>query len=199
MQTGLSTVESTRRVALSTFVSATFGFGWGVTGSAGLPAPFERFGLLVAVLITAAFFGFGVVLFRLARRSPTTARTDAQNPFRTRAYGVSVLLMAISIPFAGIVLSNTGFENAIISVVAIVVGLHFFGLVRAFDATVFAVIGGAMCLLGGLSLGLPVHVTLDAGGVVLLRQAVVGIGCALVLWGGQLGTTVAVWRGHGTR
>lgn len=56
-------------------------------------------------------------------------------------------------------------------------GLHFFGLVPAFRSRRFAVVGGAMVLVGLLSLLLPP----GADGT-YPRGALVGLGCASVLW-----------------
>ncbi len=62
-------------------------------------------------------------------------------------------------------------------VVAIIVGLHFLGLVPAFRSGSFGWIAGAFCVIGGAALFLPAQL-----GEVALRQAVVGLGCAGVLW-----------------
>ena len=165
-----------------------FALGWGLYGSAGLPAPYEFVGQLVAIGVTLALVALAVYLYRQAQQLPTEGGEDMQNPFTSRAYGISVVLMALAIPAAGITLTRTGFENSITSVVAIIVGLHFFGLVRAFDAPIFATIGSAMCLLGVVSLIVPIQVVMDGGYSIALRQSIIGFGCALILWASQLRT-----------
>lgn len=176
------TAQSMQGIALSTFISAMFALGWGLYGSAGLPAPYETVGQVVVIGVTLALFALAVHLYRQAQQLPTEDGRDLQNPFTTRAYGISMVLMVIAFPVAGTILTRAGFESAITSVVAIIVGLHFFGLVRAFDAPIFAAIGSAMCLLGIVSLIVPMQVVVDGGSLITLRQSLVGFGCALILW-----------------
>lgn len=190
----IHSADSVRGMALNTFIVALFGLFWGLAGTAGLPPPFESIGLLVVLGITLALVAIAFGVRHLAGRFPSSEGETAVNPFRTRAYGVSVLLMVLAFPIASIGLRTTGFADALISVSAIIVGLHFFGLVRAFDSQRFALVGGAMCLVGVISLGLPVHVSLATGASLALRQTIVGIGCALVLWISILGTTIPMWR-----
>ena len=186
------TARSVRGVAFNTVIVAIFGLFWGLAGTAGLPPSFGSIGLLVVLGITLALVVVAFGVRRLAGRFPLGGEKGV-NPFRTRSYKISVLLMVVAFPIASVVLRTTGFEDALMSVIAIIVGLHFFGLIRAFDSQRFAVIGGAMCLIGVLSLGIPVHMTLTTGISLALRQTIVGIGCALVLWGSILGTTIPLW------
>ena len=186
--------HSIRGVGIVTVISALFGLWWGLTGTAGLPPPFELLGRSVILIITLALFAVAFGVFRFARRLPSAGDENAVNPFRTRAYWISVLLMALAIPSASVALRNNGFADALIPVVAIIVGLHFFGLIRAFDSLSFALIGGAMCLVGVLALGLPVHVSLNTGASIALRETVVGVGCALILWSGVLRTAISTWQ-----
>ena len=165
-----------------------FALGWGLYGSAGLPTQYEFMGQLLAIGVTLGLLVLAVYLYRQAQQLPAEEGEGIRNPFTTRAYGISVVLMALAIPAAGITLTRTGFENAITSVVAIIVGLHFFGLVRAFDAPIFARIGSAMCLLGVVSLIVPIQVIVNGGSSIALRQSIIGFGCALILWASQTRT-----------
>lgn len=146
------------------------------------------------MVITLGLLAVALVLHRRARRLPSVDEEQAVNPFRTRAYTMSVALMVIAIPSASFVLRAAGFAGAIVPVIAVLVGAHFFGLVRAFDSKRFALIGGAMCLVGVLALRLPVRLSLDTGTSIALRETMVGIGCALVLWVSVLGTVLPLWR-----
>jgi hypothetical protein len=182
------TAQSFQGIALSTLISAMFALGWGLYGSAGLPAPYETVGQVVVIGVTLALLALAVHLYRQAQRLPVEDSEDMQNPFTTRAYGISVVLMVLAFPVAGTILTHAGFESAITSVVAIIVGLHFFGLVRAFDAPIFAAIGGAMCFLGIISLMVPIQIIVDGGSSIALRQSIIGFGCALILWTSQVRT-----------
>jgi hypothetical protein len=181
-------------VAVTIVIAAIFGLFWGITGTAGLPPPFELLGRSLLFVITLTLFAVALGFLRRARRLPSANGETAINPFRTRAYRLSVLLMTIAIPITSIVLSNTGFGDAIVPVIAIIVGLHFFGLIRAFDSQRFALVGGAMCLVGVVALGLPVHLRLNTGASLPIRETVVGVGCALILWGGALENAVSMWQ-----
>lgn len=181
-------------MAINTVIVALFGLFWGLAGTAGLPPPFESIGLLIVLGITLAVVAIAFGVRCRVSRLPSSGDEAVVNPFRTRAYGISVLLMVLAFPIASVVLRTTGFEDALMSVIAIIVGLHFFGLVRAFDSQKFAIIGGAMCLVGVFSLGLPIHMSLTTGVSLALRQTIVGIGCALVLWGSILRTMIPLWR-----
>ncbi len=79
-------------------------------------------------------------------------------------------------PISAAVLNNAGYPEAVISAVAVIVGLHFFGLIPAFRSRRFAAVGGATVAVGLLSLVLP------TGTAASPRGALVGLGCALVLW-----------------
>ncbi|WP_266083091.1 hypothetical protein [Haladaptatus caseinilyticus] len=182
------TAQSVQGIALSTFISAVFALGWGLYGSAGLPVPYETVGQFVVIGVTLALLALALYLYRKAQRLPTEDSGNMQNPFTTRAYGISVVLMVIAFPIAGTILTRVGFESAITSVVAIIVGLHFFGLVRAFDAPIFAAIGSAMCSLGVISLMVPMQVVVGGGSTIALRQSLIGFGCALILLASQART-----------
>ena len=193
MTTAVRSAQSARGVAITTVIATIFGVVWGFTGTAGLPPPFEVLGRGLLFLITVILLAVAVRYLRLAGRLPSASDETTVNPFRTRAYGISVLLMSLSIPIVGIVLTNAGLADAIVPVIAIIVGVHFFGLIRAFDTQRFAIIGGAMCLVGVVALGLPVQLNLTMGGSLPLRETVVGIGCALILWIGALEAAFAMW------
>ena len=103
---------------------------------------------------------------------------------------LAVLAEIIAILLAGRLLTTAGRPDAIMPAVAAIVGLHFFGLIRAFHSWCFAVVGAAMVLLAVLSFALPPSVTVGPG----VRAAFVGLGCALCLWSGIAPMVVGTWR-----
>jgi hypothetical protein len=107
---------------------------------------------------------------------PVAAGEVGTNPFGTGSYRLAILFEVIAIPFSAAVLNNAGHPGAVISAVAVIVGLHFFGLIPAFRSRRFAAVGGAIVAVGLLSLVLP------TGTGASPRSALVGLGCALVLW-----------------
>ncbi|CAN5890231.1 hypothetical protein BH24DEI2_BH24DEI2_09070 [soil metagenome] len=184
------TTHHLRGAAASTLISTVFALAWGLNGSAALPDGWRTATTVVVVLVTLALVAVAAVFHRSAKRFPSDEAAPARNPFRTTAYRVAVTAMLVAIPVAGRVLTLTGQGDAIMPVVAIIVGLHFLGLVAAFRSRMFAWVAGAFCVLGAGALFLPVQV----GEALKLRYAVVGLGCALVLWFGVVPLTVANFR-----
>lgn len=194
MGRSLLTADHVRGVALTTLLVGGFAAGWGISGSLALPGLAKATALTLVLAITAILAGLAFMLLWAARGQPDGAGQGG-NPFRTRDYQLAVLAEIIAIPLAGRLLTTAGRPDAIMSAVAAIVGLHFFGLVRAFDSWRFAVVGAAMVLLAILSLALPSTVTVGAaGGQLGLRAAVVGLGCALCLWGGLAPMVAETWR-----
>jgi hypothetical protein len=184
MSSSAASADHLRGVALTTFLVSAFAAGWGVSGSVALPGLAGRLALLLVLIVTLALVGLGIVVLRAARQHPSG---DGQmpNPFRTRDYQLAVLAEVIAIPLVGRLLTAAGRSDAIMPAVAAIVGLHFFGLIRAFRSWRFAIVGGAMVLVALLGLALPPAVPVGASGEQLgLRAAVVGLGCVLCLWAG---------------
>lgn len=183
-----------RGVALSILITAGFAAFWSLNGSIAFLGATRVALILLTVLITILLLGSAFGFLRAARGASAND-TGTINPFRTRAYGLAVAAEFIAIPIVSRVLTLTGYSDAIISTIAVIVGLHFFGLIGAFQSRRFAVVGSAMVFLGLLSLFLPPSVVVGASeNVVALRTAVVGWGCALILWTGILPLVRATHR-----
>jgi hypothetical protein len=183
--------------AVVLLITAFFGAWWGLVGASALPDGLSLPATLVVVAVTAILLLAAARLFRLSRRSPNSPPGAGSNPFKARAYRLAVLFEVVTIPLAALVLNKAGHPDAVVSVVAAIVGLPFFGLVPAFRSWGFAAVGGAMVVVGVLSLLLPAAAA--AGGGASPRSALVGIGCAFALWGGVLPPLVSTWRRAGTR
>lgn len=180
------TAERLRGIALSTLITAGFAAGWGVGGSLALPGVARTLALLVVLAVTTSLLAVAFRLFRHARSYPGASGAEA-NPFRSRPYQLAVLAEIVAIPLAGWLLTRAGRPDTIISAVAAIVGLHFFGLVPAFRSRLFALLGGAMVLLALLSLALPPTITIGPSDEQLgLRAAVVDLGSAVILWAGSV-------------
>lgn len=187
------TAERLQGAALAIAIGAFFAAIWGVNGSIALPGPARIIVLVLVLAITVVWFALANGFRRAAQQSPQPA-TASVNPFSTRAYRIAVIAECIAIPVAARLLTITGYPDAIMSAVALIVGLHFFGLVPAFRSRIFAVVGGAMALLALLSLAFAPSVSLGTGEPLALRAAVVGLGCAVILWGGLLPIAITTRR-----
>jgi hypothetical protein len=169
-------VQQVRGLGVALFMITFFGALWGMVGAFALPGALS---LLAGVLVGAATVVHllsSARLLRLSQRLPVAAGDVGTNPFGTRSYRLAVLFEVTAIPICAAVLNNAGYPRAVISAVAVIVGLHFFGLIPAFRSRWFAAVGGAPVAVGLLSLVLP------TGTGASPRGALVGLGCALVLW-----------------
>lgn len=186
------TVSRPGGAAVAVLITAFFGVIWGLTGAFALPGAYSSVATLLVVAATLALLLAAFRLLRLSRRLP--ASPAGINPFGTRAYRVAVLFEAVAIPVSAVVLNNVGYPGAVVSAVAAIVGLHFFGLVPAFRSRRFALVGGAMLVISAVSLLLPGE-TPGASP----RGAVVGLGCAFVLWAGVLPLVLSTRHGAGAK
>jgi len=93
--------------------------------------------------------------------------------FNGKAYSISIAFEAVLILLAALVLRSNDRKRFLLPVIAIIVGLHFFGLVWALGSNEYWFVGSAMCLLPILTMSfLPRN----------LWDSVVGLGCAVILW-----------------
>ena len=169
-------MQQVRGLAVALFITTFFGALWGMVGAFALRSALSLLaGVLVGTVTVVLLLG-SARLLRLSQRLPVAAGEAGTYPIGTRSYRLAVLFEVIAIPISAAVLNNAGYPGAVISAVAVIVGLHFFGLIPAFRSRRFAAVGGAIVAVGLLSLVLP------TGSGVSPRGALVGLGCALVLW-----------------
>lgn len=184
------TSEKLRGTAASILISTGFALAWGLSGSFALPGSWRVVALTLVVLSMLLLAASAFRFLRAARHAPAGKDKEAHpDPFRTPSYRVSVIAMVLAFPIAGRVLNMSGHSSAVMPVIAIIVGLHFLGLVRAFRSAVFGWVALAFCLVGVAALFLPVRL-----GDVALRQAVVGLGCAAILLVAALPLTLRTQR-----
>ena len=165
--------------AASILISAGFALGWGIGGSLALSGSWR---VVILTLVIATSLGLATVGFRFYRQAGQMVASGRPlvNPFLTTAYRVSVVAMLIAFPIAGRLLTLSGHADAIMPVIAIIVGLHFLGLVPAFRSGTFVWVAVAFGLLGTVALFVPTQLAQFPR--LELRAAVVGLGCALILW-----------------
>jgi hypothetical protein len=166
---------------LAIYVTAGFALIWGLSGSFALYGVWRVLALVMVLLMVGTMVAFGLRLWRHAAWQPAEAGGSRPlNPFRSPLYSAAVIGEVVAIPLVARFLSARGHAAAIICAVAIIVGLHFLPLAPAFKTHVFLWIGVAFCALGLGALLLPAQV-MWGGHTLMLCQAVVGLGCALIL------------------
>jgi hypothetical protein len=122
----------------------------------------------------SALFSFMSILISLAVIYVAT-RIALTHPvvFNPTAYNISVGFEGVLIFLAVLFLVRSGSKQFLLSVISIIVGLHFFGMVWALGSNLYWFVGAAMCLLSILTMSIFPQ---------LLWAPVVGIGCAMILW-----------------
>jgi hypothetical protein len=120
-------------------------------------------------LLLLALCTSGLIIFA-AGFIPYAAR---RGHFDERIYEMFVALEVVAIICAVVLLKRAGRKQYLVPVIAVIVGLHFFGMVPALHSNLFWWVGAAMCVL-----------SLATMSILSQRfwEPVVGVGCALILW-----------------
>lgn len=160
------------------WILAGFGAMWGLVGAAGLGQVVDGpVGPVVTVAVVVA--ALGVVLGAHRRAGdPALARLRTLPEKWGRIVGITNGCEVVAILATVLVLVRLDLDVAIPGAVAIVVGLHFWPLARAFDQPQYRVTALAMSLLGVVALGLAIA---DVEAAVV--QALAGLACATALLG----------------
>jgi hypothetical protein len=146
-----------------------FGCAWSLAGSSGLPRHYHELGVMLSIAISA------VLITALLTRSG--AQPEAK--FRGRVYAVAVVLEVLGIFVAVFALQKLGQEGFLMPAIGFVVGLHFIGLWKALDMSLFLWVAAIMCVLCVIAAFLP---GAKFPGGINARMVLSGIGCAVVLW-----------------
>jgi hypothetical protein len=155
-------------------VAITFATVFVLVNSAGLPAPWplviRAVGLLVAALLIV-----GLVLV-VAKASPATQAPVSD--FIDRRYWLIVAL-EVGALFGGLVVVNGVLHRTAVSVawVALVVGVHFFGLAKIWHMPLYHLLGSAMTVLG-----LTGFLIYALGGSAAVVGLVAGVGSGTALY-----------------
>jgi hypothetical protein len=155
-------------------VGITFGAVFVLVNSAGLAAAWPLV-IRVVGLLVAALLLVGLVL--VVRRTPPTTQAPAGGPV-SRRYWLIVALEAAAL-FGGLAVVNGVLHRSAVSVawVALVVGVHFFGLARIWRMRLYHLLGAAMT-----SLGLAGFLIYALGGGAPMVALVAGVGSGTALY-----------------
>ncbi|MET7833686.1 hypothetical protein ABZS44_12725 [Micromonospora sediminicola] len=161
-------------LVIGSLVAISFGTVFVLVNSGGLAAPWPLVvrvtGLLVAALLL-------VGLFRVARRETPAPEREAAG-FMDRRYWLVVALEAVAL-FGGLSVINNVLDRPEVAVawVAVVVGVHFFGLAAVWRMPRYHWLGAVMTALG--IAGFLVHAF---GGSAATVALVAGVGCGAALF-----------------
>jgi hypothetical protein len=172
-----------RGAAVGVLITVTFGAlwaWWGDLALGGLAA------LLLVVITGAITIPLILAAIRLLLVTQRLQPGVSGNPFRALSYRLAVTFEAITIPVADALLGKEHHAAFMAPVTAMIVGVHFFGLVSASKVRLYLGVGLAMCALAGLTmLLLPISETVGSGAAphhIIIWTVVVGLGCAAILW-----------------
>jgi hypothetical protein len=144
--------------SIGAIIVAIFAIFWTAAGAHEFNRRWFAFLLAMSILISVS-----IVL--VAMRVPFARSSRV---FDGRIYGIFVAFEAIAIAVAAVILNRTGHKQFLIPVIALIVGVHFFGMVPALHSNKYWWIGGAMCALSILPRN--------------IWTPIVGLGCAIILW-----------------
>ena len=155
-------------------VAITFGTVFVLVNSGGLPAPWPLV-IRVIGLLVAALLIVGLVL--VVRRGSSATEAPASD-FVDRRYWLIVALEAGAL-FGGLAVVNGVLHRTAVSVawVALVVGVHFFGLARIWHMPLYHWLGAAMTVLG-----LAGFLIYALGGPAAIVGLVAGVGSGAALY-----------------
>ncbi|THV21758.1 hypothetical protein [Glycomyces paridis] len=149
-------------------ICAFFGLGWYFGGAGVLPGAGYLIGFAIALAVSV---GLVVAIPRIeSTRGPRELPKDWG-----KRYGIWVAFEVVLIVAAIATANALDLVDFLPGTVAVIVGLHFVPLARAFDEPTYKLTGYAMALAGAGGI---------AGGFagVGLGGAIAGFGSALVLW-----------------
>ena len=155
-------------------VAITFGTVFVLVNSGGLPAPWPLV-IRVSGLLVAALLIVGLVL-NVRRTSPATQAPASD--FVDRRYWLIVALEAGAL-FGGLAVVNGVLHRTAVSVawVALVVGVHFFGLARIWHMPLYHWLGAVITVLG-----LAGFLIYALGGPAAIVGLVAGVGSGATLY-----------------
>jgi hypothetical protein len=161
-------------LVVGSLVAVTFGTVFVVANSGGLAGPWPLV-VRAAGLVVAALLIGGLVL---VTRTRSTATAAPASDFVDRRYWLIVALEAVAL-FGGLAVINGVLHRSAVAVVwvALVVGVHFFGLARIWHLPLYHLLGAAMTVLA--LAGLLIH---GLGGPAAMVGLVAGVGSGAALY-----------------
>jgi hypothetical protein len=119
-------------------IMAVFATVWTYAGTSGLSGAWNLWSTIGALIISIIV---GIIIVR--RTSISHSKSDP--PKNWKIYWITVGFEALAIPVSISILQSSGLNDDVLAAIAIIVGIHFFGLVTAFRAPIFLWTGIAMC------------------------------------------------------
>ncbi|HEY3777834.1 MAG TPA: hypothetical protein VGL35_07225 [Rhizomicrobium sp.] len=166
----MEATQDNRQRPIGGSVGLVFAGLWSVLGALAMRGIVQLFVFAAGPLLSALL---------VARLWRVHGRGGDTGMFRRRAYLLAVILEVAALYAVAFLLPRFGLSAYFIPAVGLVVGLHFIGLWRATGYARFLWIAGCMSAVSIMSMALPASAFAF---VTNLRNAVCGLGNAIVLW-----------------
>jgi MFS family permease len=160
-----------------------FGALWasiGIVGSHQLGAPWP---LVLSAIVTIILLSGAISLFVKSRsmNHSVTPKEKEDTKRINRKFGFIFGLEGVAIFLASVICNTLDHFEIFFPVMAMIVGIHFFPLASLFRENFYYGTGIVMCMLGIISLFLPINATF--GNVSLIMMSTfIGFGSSLTLW-----------------
>lgn len=152
-------------------IMALFALVWAMAGRSGIASGPARVTVLVAALTVTA----GVVLLAF-RAGPAAGRMRRLPASWEQRFNIVSLAQGVAIGLVIVALVVTERPALIPAAVCLIVGIHFFPLVRIFDQPQYRWTGAALCAVAAA--GFVTYAAADGE----TSRAVAGLGAAITLW-----------------
>ena len=181
MAENVVTKTDIRGTASGVMFMAFFGTVWADIGIGGLRVTIAIWLLILAILVGAALFFYGMMMIRQSRSLPT--RNSFHNDRNVRKWFNVIFAVEFGlIGIAAIVTNIMGHFDWFFPVMSIIVGVHFFPLAHLFQVSAYYMTGMLHCLLAIVTL-LFVPLEISVGGHSIdAWWVLVGFGSMLILW-----------------
>ena len=146
-----------------------FGCAWAIAGATAMPSPWRAWVIGLSMAISAA-----LIVALAASPAP-----HEQSTFRGQVYGLTVALEVAGIIMVVSLLKYFALAKFLLPAIGFVVGLHFVGLWKATDLSLFLWTAAAMCIV---CFGAALLAGSGGSEGIDISRIVCGLGCALVLW-----------------
>ncbi|MDR6551424.1 DUF7010 family protein [Paenibacillus qinlingensis] len=167
-----------------------FGALWssiGIVGSHQLGAPWP---LMLSAIVTLILLSGAISLFVKSRsiRHTVTPEEKEDTKQLNRKFGLIFGLEGVAIFLASVICQSLDHFELFFPIMAMIVGIHFFPLASLFREKFYYGTGGVLCLLGIISLNIPIDGTF--GHVSLVPRSIfIGFGSSVTLWA----TGLRIW------
>ncbi|MGO4497034.1 hypothetical protein AB4114_14150 [Paenibacillus sp. 2RAB27] len=160
-----------------------FGALWasiGIVGSHQLGAPWP---LVLSTIVTIILLSGAISLFGKSRsmNHAITPKEKEDTKRINRKFGLIFGLEGVAIFLASVICNTLDHFEVFFPVMAMIVGIHFFPLATLFREKFYYGTGIVMCMLGIISLFLPINATFGNVSIIMM-STFIGFGSAVTLW-----------------